>query len=597
MTRRAEIVEKSGKQAKEALSGPGDREAALQQPITNLVTSYGLEVLNLRTVLHAEVREDAGSVRPDYGIKINGLMSGHIELKKPGTSLDPTTYGKTTHNARQWQKLRNLPNLLHTNGRAWRLWRYGELVGEEVNLHTPGLATHKGTLTAPLSFYSLLNDFLLWQPTPISTVHKLIETMAPLAAMLREEVLESLQADRRYAKHHEVDENSRPFIGLKRDWRASLYPGATDEQFADGFAQTVVFSLVIALSEGIDLQGRSVPDIAERLQAKHTLLGRSLDLLTEHIGNSSVALAIETILRALSVADWSRISAGREDVYLHLYENFLSAYDPDLRKNSGSYYTPVELVDSMTRLTDEALKTYLNVEKGLSDDKIAVIDPAMGTGTYPLSILRHIARTSEPYGAGAVADDVSSAISRIYGIELQSGPFSVAELRLSQAVRDNNGELPENGLNLFVADTLEDPESGTDRQLSYTLQLIAEQRRKANRMKLETPIQVCIGNPPYKDKAEGLGGWVEHGSTADNRALLDDFRSPTGGRYEYVLKNLYIYFWRWAMWKVFESIPTSTEGVVCFVTAQGYLNGPGFAGMREWIRRNTSRGWKIGRAA
>ena len=47
------------------------------------------------------------------------------------------------------------------------------------------------------------------------------------------------------------------------------------------------------------------------------------------------------------------------------------------------------------------------------------------------------------------------------------------------------------------------------------------------------------------------------------------------------------------MWKVFESIPHSTDGVVCFITATGYLNGPGFKGMREWIRRNTSRGWII----
>src|SRR5699024_7503721 len=140
---------------------------------------------------------------------------------------------------------------------------------------------------------------------------------------------------------------------------------------------------------------------------------------------------------------------------------------------------------------------------------------------------------------------------------------------------------------------LEDPQSGTNRELSYTLQLIAQQRQRANRVELETPIQVCIGNPPYKDKSEGLGGWVEKGSANSNHAPLDDFRKEGNGRYEYVLKNLYVYSWRWAMWKVFESIPNSTEGVVCFITATGYLNGPGFKGMREWIRRNTSRGWII----
>jgi len=383
MTRRAALIEQYGDRAKEALTGPGEKEAALQQPLTELLRTYGSEILGLRTVLHEEVREDAGTVRPDYGLKINGLMSGHIELKKPGTSLDPSTYAKTSHNAKQWRRLRNMPNLLHTNGTAWRLWRYGELVGEEVHLHTPSLETHVGPLTAPKSLYLLLDDFLTWNPTPITSVKKLIDTIAPLAAMLREEVLESLQADRRYAKHHQIDENDRPFIGLKRDWRASLYPGATDEEFADGFAQTVVFSLVVALSEGIDLQSGSLTKIAETLRVQHTLLGRSLDLLTEHVAQSPVGLAIETILRQLAVSDWERISRGRQDVYLHLYENFLNAYDPALRKKSGSYYTPVDVVDAMTRLTDEALKKHLDVSQGLASENIAVIDPAMGTGTYP----------------------------------------------------------------------------------------------------------------------------------------------------------------------------------------------------------------------
>lgn len=593
MTTAAELVEAYGKDAKEALNGPGDPEAALSNPVNDLLRNYGQGVLGFQTFLHAEVREDAGSVRPDFGLKVNGLMTGHVELKKPGTSLDPSGYGRTSHNGRQWKRLQNLPNLLHTDGRVWRLWRYGELIGEESTLHTPSLKETKGPLLAPPSFYTMLNDFITWKPTPITSVHRLINVMAPLAAMLREEVLEALKADRRYAKQHGIDENLRPFVGLKRDWRASLHPRATDEEFADGFAQTVMFSMVIALSEGTDLEGKQIPDIAQSLQDKHTLLGMSLELLTEHIRNSSVELAVETIVRALSAADWDRISAGRQDVYLHLYENFLSAYDPDLRKQSGSYYTPVEVVDAMTRLTDEALKNFLNVGEGLSSDQIAVIDPAMGTGTYPLSVLRHIAKDAAPYGAGAVGDAVSSAAQRLYGIEMQSGPFSVAELRLTQAVRDFGGQLPNKGLNLYVADTLENPQSDTNQQLSHSLRLILEQRRQANKMKLETPIQVCIGNPPYKDKAQGMGSWVENGDGQSKHALLDDFRSADGGRLEYVLKNLYVYFWRWAMWKVFESTPESTDGVVCFITATGYLNGPGFAGMREWIRRNTSKGWII----
>ena len=355
----------------------------------------------------------------------------------------------------------------------------------------------------------------------------------------------------------------------------------------------MVFALVIALSDGMDFNNIQLRDIAEGLQSKHSLLGRSLDLLTEHIKGSTVGLVLETIIRTLSATDWHVISGGNQDVYLYLYEHFLDKYNPALKKKSGSYYTPAKVVMAMTRLTDQALKKYLSIPEGLSADSVAVIDPAMGTGTYGLSIIQHVAAQAEKYGPGAVADAVTSVANRLYGIELQSGPFSVAELRLSQAIQEFGGQLPEDGMHLYVADTLEDPESGTSRELSYTLQLIAQQRQRANRVKLETPIQVCIGNPPYKDKSEGLGGWVEKGSTNSNHTPLDDFRKEGNGKYEYVLKNLYVYFWRWAMWKVFESIPHSTDGVVCFITPTGYLNGPGFKGMREWIRRNTSRGWII----
>jgi hypothetical protein len=589
----ASLVEDYGSLLERSLSGPGEAEAALSQPVTGLIIGYAREVLNLDVVMHEEVREDSGTVRPDYGIRVNGLMSGHLELKKPGTSLDPSTYGVTSHNGKQWQRLRNLPNLLHTNGLEWRLWRYGELVGDPVAINVPKLISNRGKAVAPQSFSTMLTSFLQWKPSPIFTVGKLVDTIAPLAVMLREEVLESLKADRRYAKAHNLDEALRPFVGLRRDWRASLYPNATDEEFADGFAQTVVFALVIALSEGLNLDGLKIPEISEKLQARHTLLGRALNLLTEHVSGSTVGMGIETIIRALSVTQWDRISQGKQDVYLHLYEHFLGKYNPDRRKLSGSFYTPVEVVDAMTQLADQALKTFLDTPEGLSADSVAVIDPAMGTGTYPLSVLRHIASDNEKYGSGAVSDAISSAANRIYGIELQSGPYSVAELRLTQAIRDMGGSFPENGLKLYVADTLEDPNSASSAQLGYTLQLIAEQRREANKVKLETPIQVCIGNPPYKDKAQGMGGWIEAANFQTKRSPLDDFRLEGNGRNEYVLKNLYVYFWRWALWKVFESTPESTSGVVCFITATGYLNGPGFKGMRKWIRKNTSRGWII----
>lgn len=79
------------------------------------------------------------------------------------------------------------------------------------------------------------------------------------------------------------------------------------------------------------------------------------------------------------------------------------------------------------------------------------------------------------------------------------------------------------------------------------------------------------------------------------RAILDDFLEPARASGAGVhLKNLYndyVYFWRWALWKVFES--TEGPGIVSFITASSYLRGPGFVGMREWMRRTFDELWIV----
>ena len=59
------------------------------------------------------------------------------------------------------------------------------------------------------------------------------------------------------------------------------------------------------------------------------------------------------------------------------------------------------------------------------------------------------------------------------------------------------------------------------------------------------------------------------------------------------LRNLYVYFWRWATWKVFDHDPEHDTGIVCFITVAGFLNGPGFQRMRDYLRRTADRIWVI----
>ena len=547
---------------------------------------------------------------------VDGVLTGYVELKAPGKNIDPASFAKKSHEYKQWQRLRNLPNLLYTNGTEWRLYRYGEPVLTSTGydaVHMHGSFSGHGTLSAPDALATFFLNFLRWVPAPITSADQLVETLAPLAALLREEMLLGLAAQEKTYKAEQAKAKKKgeedsvfppPLVGLRKDWRDTLAPSTSNEEFADSFAQTVVFSLVVALSENLDLSLETFSTMAGRLRSQHGLLGNALGLLTEHLDEeSSLYNALAVIVRVMGAASWADISGGKSDVYLHLYEHFLKVYNPEQRKKTGSYYTPVEVVDQMVRLVDDALRTYLGKEHGLASEGVSVIDPAMGTGTYPLSVMHKVA-SAESLSPAARTRALNRLAKNLYGFELQSGPFSVAELRLNQTLKEMGGDVPEDGLNLYVADTLSDPYAKQKPVNGNTLRLLSQLSNKATRVKREVPIQVCIGNPPYKDKAEGMGGWVESGFRSPDVAspILDDFRAPGMGKYEYVLKNLYVYFWRWAFWKVFEDSfrapegqPDSSQraGVVCFITADGYLHGPGFAGMREYIRRSSSRGWII----
>lgn len=102
-----EIVSTFGAATKAKLAGPGDREAAIRSPIERLVTDVAAE-LGLTAVPYDEVRDTARAVRPDYAIGVNGAITGYIEVKKPGASIDPDNF--TGHNLQQWQRQRDLPN-------------------------------------------------------------------------------------------------------------------------------------------------------------------------------------------------------------------------------------------------------------------------------------------------------------------------------------------------------------------------------------------------------------------------------------------------------------------------------------------------------
>lgn len=563
----------------------GEPEDQMRGPLETLVSSVATALGRNFTAVGESSLADL-RVRPDYAALVDGAITGYIEVKKPGRGADPTRWSATSHDGKQWSKLRSLPNVLYTDGQCWALYRTGERVGDVVQLH--GDIHTAGSALAPQGdgLTRLLIDFLQWKPLAPRSISQLVNAVAPLTRLLRDEVIDTL--------HREQQTGRGPFTALAEDWRGLLFPEADDAAFADGYAQSIAFALLLARTENIDFTGKSVDAIARELGRSHSLMGKALGVLTdETIGALSVTLG--TIVRVVGAVDFGRFARHQADPYLHLYEHFLSVYDPDLRRQTGSYYTPAAVVTAMTRLTDEVLRTRLGRPHGFADSGVTVVDAAMGTGAYMLDVLETIADTvRREEGEGAVPGRLLDAAGRLVGIEKQTGPFAVAELRVAEALRRHGAHTPTSGLRLYVADTLDDPfaEQAT---LAATLEPIAISRRQANKMKANEPVLVVLSNPPYRERARGHGGFIENGSANSDWQTppLDDFREPGNGAAEYVLSNLYVYFWRWATWKVFDAHPKSTDGVVCFITTAGYLKGPGFAGMRRYLREHASEGWII----
>ncbi|WP_432745429.1 N-6 DNA methylase [Streptomyces sp. JH002] len=578
-----------GRESQRKLSDGFDREASIRGPLEGLLQAVGAHHQQNEVTWHDEHPVPELGVRLDYVIRAAGALTGYIELKRPGLSIDPSTF--RAQNKRQWERLRDLPNLLYTNGTDWRLYRHGHLVTEA---RFNGSLRALGDKLAPTDadvFDALLKQFLLWRPLKIANVARLVQQVAPLCRLLRGSVLEQLAAEARSSASPD-DSRARPFTGLRNDWRQLLFPTADDVTFADGYAQTVTFALLLARAEGLLQEDSTLHEVSRRLDAGHALMGRALDLLTGHVGERFV-LSLELLKRTVAQVDWPAIEYGNKDAYLHLYEHFLDVYDPGLRQKSGSYYTPREVVTEMVRLTEDVLVSRLDYTEGLASDKVRIVDPAMGTGTFlHAAIERVAARAEEHRGPAMRADAVARLAGRLHGLELQMGPYAVAELRTTALLKRHGANAPVGGPHLYVTDTLDNPHTETD-YLPSTYDAISDSRRRANRLKAKVPVTVVIGNPPYDDKAENRGGWVEKRETRGEIPLLDDFRLPGNGRYEHILKNMYVYFWRWATWKVFDAHPDDQHGVVCFITPSGWATGPGGRGMRDYLRRTCDEGWII----
>ncbi len=580
----------AGVQTKFKDAVPGREEDLLRRPVDELLEAFGA-TQHLKVVCKDESPLPGQPGRPDFAVTIAGLLSGYLELKAPGTGVDPQRF--KGHNQAQWQRFQHLPNLVYTDGIDWALFRNGKTLR---TARFPRDITREGvsaiSTDAVDALGAILSDFFQWHPIVPESAEQLAKLLAPLCRLLRDEVLDALHR------------HSEPMRAVARDWRRYLFPDASDDALADSYAQTVVFALLLARSDGADTL--ILHNAVQQLSGTNTLLSRALEVLTDDELRVDIGASVDLLQRAIQVVPSGTMSRGRRDPWLNFYEDFLAQYDPVLRKDAGAYYTPVEVVQAQVRLVDELLRTRFDKRLGFADGDVATLDPAVGTGTYLLSIVEHsLEHVRAIEGHGALAGRAESLAKQLYGFEIMVGPYAVAALRLTRMFHDFGAKPPQEGIGICLTNTLESPHEKIP-ELPLLYRPIGLEHKRARTIKDTKPVLVCIGNPPYDRHAaataENLmqtGAWVRWGESKNGKdAILNDFIEPVkqagkGGQLKN-LYNLYVYFWRWALWKVFEHEHPNAKlgpGIVTFITAASYLDGEAFLGMREHMRRICDEIW------
>ena len=127
----------------------------------------------------------------------------------------------------------------------------------------------------------------------------------------------------------------------------------------------------------------------------------------------------------------------QEHAVQYFYEPFLKAYDPELRKELGVWYTPPEVVQYQVERVDRVLREELNIADGLADENVVILDPCCGTGAYLVETLKRIHKTLQEKGRSALtAQKLKKAASeRVFGFEILPAPFVISHLQIGLMLR------------------------------------------------------------------------------------------------------------------------------------------------------------------
>lgn len=379
------------------------------------------------------------------------------------------------------------------------------------------------------------------------------------------------------------DEQKWGIFCVELDFKDNLIHDMAKQQFADMYAQTVVYGLFSARCMDKTQDSFNVREAIACIPNTNPFLKR---LMEECLGEGSerhltfdeleVANVVEILTHTntdLILQDFNRqTGGGREDPVIHFYEEFLTAYDKAQKVQRGVYYTPQPVVNFIVRAVDSILKTEFGLVDGLASEEtkdvmvevegkkrrerrevpaVQILDPATGTGTFLRQTILQIYDNFRAKHKGESEEQIRKAwneyvpkhlLPRLNGFELMMAPYAVAHMKLAMVLKDTGYDFGgDHRLNVFLTNSLEEAGKDDFQMTLFDNDPLAFESIEANQAKKNNGINVIIGNPPYSGISSNNNTFIAK--------LIEDYKYIDGKHFnerKHWLNDDYVKFIRYA---------------------------------------------------
>lgn len=537
-------------------------------------------------VINEPARIQCGA--PDYIItqKRTGQPVFFVEAKDV---FDPDLDGMRAHKEQFDRYKASLDYIIFTDYLDFHVYEHGEWIQNVRLVEQQG--THlRFVENAGENFIALIEHLAASRPQSITSPARLAKLMAAKARLLANVVGRAL-------KDEEIDGNpygNSQLLSQLKAFRNILIHDLTSEGFADIYAQTIAYGMFAARLHDETPEDFSRHEAATLIPKTNPFLRTIFQQIAGYDLDDRIAWIVDDLAQTFVVTDLGKVmktyigNALHSDPMIHFYEDFLSEYNPDLRKSKGVWYTPQPVVNFIVRAVDEILQRDFHLPMGLADSskmkhevvndyydgtrkskktitceshRVQILDPATGTGTFLAEVVRQIYQKfqgMEGMWPGYVEDHL---LPRLHGFELLMASYAVAHLKLDLQLRGmgyDSAKARGQRMRIYLTNSLEEchPDTGT-----LWANWLSTEATEANYIKRDCPVMVMVGNPPYSISSSNKGEWIN--------TLVDDYKKNLNERNIQPLSDDYIKFIRLGQ----NYVERNGQGILGYISNNSFVDG------------------------